>query len=334
MQLIRNAVARSAKAIDSWFLEPIDARAYALVRITYALMVLAILIEVWPVRASLFSEDGMSYHRPDLLWYLPLKYARSQAAVTGLMVGVGVAALMMAFGLFTRFAALFLYLWNFAYCAIGYPAESGYDGIARIVGFVLLLAPPARAWALDTRIFGKSAQAASDLRSRAPASTAGQGALVTSPRYALRCLQVQLAILYVCTVWLKAPDSYWRNGELMAYFMMSMYSRLPLAEWAFWGRTSVLLTWGSLLTEALIPLVLFNRRFRRWGFLLGFLLHGGIAITSTIGMFSLSMIPLYASFITGEDVDYLVKSFNWLRQRLGDKQPTNAAPTTDEKTSP
>jgi len=294
VQLIRNALTGAGKTVDNWFLEPIDARVYALVRITYAVVVLAVVIELWPVRAALFSEDGMSFHRPDLLWYLPLKYVRSQAAVTALMVGVGTAAVMMGLGLFTRFAALALYLWNFAYCAIGYPAESGYDGVVRIVGFVLLLAPPARVWALDGRIFGKGHE--------------------SPPRYALRCLQVQLGIIYVCTVWLKAPDSYWRSGELMAYFMMSMYSRLPVAEWAFWGRTSVLMTWGSLLTEAMIPFALFSTRFRRWGFLMGLALHGGIAISSTIGMFSLAMVPLYAAFVSSEDVDYLISRYGWLKQ--------------------
>jgi hypothetical protein len=185
-----------------------------------------------------------------------------------------------------------LYLWTYSYCVVGYPAESGYDAIGRLVGFVLLLAPTCRVWALDARLFGISETSA--------------------PRYPMRLLQAQLVLIYVCTVWIKAPDPYWRNGELMAYFMMSMYSRVPFPEWAFWGRTSALLTWGTLLMEVCIPLCLFNARTRRVGLALGLLLHGSIALSSTIGMFSLAMLPLYVAFFTAEDVEVVQR---WMRRR-------------------
>lgn len=276
-------IARVAGAIERWLLEPIDGRVHALVRVSYALLSLVVLAEIWPVRSALFAEDGVSLLRPDLLFYLPLKYAHTTATISALMIVLAIAALSLALGLFTRACVLLLYLWSFSYCAVGYPAESGYDAIVRIVGFVLLMGPVSRVWSLDARVLGPREASA--------------------PRYSLRLLQVQLAIIYVCTVWVKAPDAAWRNGDLMAYFMMSLYSRLPSAEWAWWGRTSVLMTWSTLLMELCIPLLLFNKRLRRAGLLMGLLLHGGIAATSTIGMFSLAMLPLYAAFFTAEDIE-------------------------------
>lgn len=304
--MILDPLNRAGKAIENWFMDPIDARVYACVRIAYGFLCLAVIIETWPVSDSLFSEVGMSWHRPDLLWYLPFKYVRSPSAVRWLMAAAGTASIMMMLGLFTRFAAVALYLWNFTYCAIGYPAEAGYDGIARIVGFVMIWAPLQRTWALDARIFG-------------PGNP-------EEPRYTLRLMQVQLVIIYIATVWLKAPDGYWRSGELMAYFLMSMYARVPSWHWAEWGRTSVLMTWGALIAETLIPFCLFSPRYRRLGYLLGLGLHGGIALTSTIHMFSLAMVPLYLAFLTREDIDAVAALLERLRRK--ERAPAATAPAS------
>ena len=316
MQLRKAAAEAPQRLIDwmeRWLLEPIDARVYAAVRITYGIMALGIVLELWSLREVLFTEQGMSYHRPDLLFYIVLRWIRGPVGVSALMVTAGLAAIMVILGLFTRAALVVLYFWNFAYCAIGYPAEAGYDGIERIVGFLLLWGPPMRSWSLDARIFGPRGD--------------------SEPRYSLRLMQWQLVIIYICTVWLKAPDNYWRSGELMAYFMMSMYSNFPFAAWAWLGKTSVLMTWGTLFCETAIPFCLLlggqDKFYRRFAFLMGLGLHGGIAITSTIGMFSLSMVPLYAAFLTSEDIDDTAKLIAWLRGkgRAPATSPSTAAPS-------
>lgn len=299
--MILDAINRAGKAVEDWLMDPIDARVYACVRIWYGILCLGVIVETWPVSDELFSDVGMSWHRPDLLWYLPIRYIRSPLAMKACMAVAALAATGMTLGLFTRVCAFILYFWNFSYCAIGYPAEAGYDGIARIVGFIMLWAPAIRTWSLDERIFGP-----------------GEAQL---PRYSLRLMQTQLVIIYVATVWLKAPDQYWRNGELMSYFLMSMYARFPTWHWAEWGKISVLLTWSTLIFETTIPFSLFSPRFRRLGFLMGLGLHGGIAVSSTIFMFSLAMVPLYMAFLQKEDVDDVLALVARFR-----KQPAAGSP--------
>lgn len=307
--------------IERWLLEPIDARVYAMVRITYGIMALGIVLELWSLRDEFFTENGMSYHRPDLLFYILFKWIRSSAGVSAMMVVAGIASIMVIVGLFTRAALVVLYFWNFAYCAIGYPAEAGYDGINRIVGFVLLLGPPMRMWSLEARL---GANAPADSFMRRFFGPRGE----TESRYALRLMQWQLAIIYIATVWLKAPDNYWRSGELMAYFMMSMYSNFPFPAWAWLGKTSVLMTWYTLIAETTIPFALVlagtDKFWRRSAFLLGVGLHGGIAITSTIGMFSLSMVPLYAAFLMPEDIDECAALLARLRRKSSAASPSPA----------
>jgi len=131
--------------LERFFLEPIDARAYALTRIAYGLLFAAIVIEQWPIRVALFSREGMVAPRTDLFLYLPLAHVHAPDGVTVLMALAGLASVCLVLGLGTRLALFYLYLWSVSYSAVGYPAEAGYDAIARICAFVLLLSPAIRA---------------------------------------------------------------------------------------------------------------------------------------------------------------------------------------------
>jgi hypothetical protein len=111
--------------------------------------------------------------------------------------------------------------------------------------------------------------------------------------------------VYVATVWLKAPDPFWRRGDLMAYFHMSIFARFPSVAAAHLPRLSVLMTWSTLVVEAVLPVLLWNKSTRRLGFALGLVLHGGIALTSTLWVFSLSMLPFYLAFLDDEDLKAL-----------------------------
>jgi hypothetical protein len=285
-ELLTELVPRAPRLGHRFLFEPIDARIYAAVRISYGIASLAIVAELWPMRKILFCSDGAIVRAGNLPWYLPLRWVDSEAGVSALMIAMGFCALFTTIGLFARLSTLALYLWAFSYAAVASPAETGYDALARLIGLALVVSPSARRWALDGRVFGPG-----------PAQV---------PRYGLRLIQWQLAIVYAVTVWLKLPDPYWRNGEFMSYFMMSIFSRVPSPVWAEWGRASALSSWASLLFETTIPVLLFTTRGRRLGIWCGILLHGGIAVASTIGMFSLCMIPLYAAFLRAEDFDAVV----------------------------
>ena len=276
-------VRRVLGPVHRFLFEPIDARVYSVVRMSYGIACLAIIFELWPNREILFCSDGALVRTGALPWYLPLRWVESKSGVSALMIAMGACAVLTTIGLFGRWATVPFYLWALSYDAVAWPDDTGYDALVRTVGLALVVSPSVRCWSVDEKLFGPG-----------PAQV---------PRYGLRLIQWQLAILYAVTVWLKLPDPYWRNGEFMAYFMMSMFSRVPSPAWAEWGRTTALLSWGSLFLETTIPVLLFTRRGRRFGMWGGLVLHGGIAIASTIGMFSVCMIPLYAAFLTEDDLE-------------------------------
>jgi hypothetical protein len=282
-------LSRRWQALVDWFFEPVDARIYACVRISYAATCLVILLRLWPMRLTYLSDAGSMVPAAHV-WFSPFSYSRTSGVVTLVMAVAILAALALLVGFARRLSALLLFVWHVSLAADAYMVMSGFDLVMRIVGFVLLLSPLGPA--LWRWRWASQGGAEPPQPQRAPA-------------YGLRLLQFQTAVVYLATVWLKAPDRYWRNGELMAYFHMSLFARWPSALAADLPRLSVLMTWSTLVIETIVPLLLWRKSTRRWGFLLGALLHGGIALTSIVWVFSLAMIPFYLSFLDEEDLKAL-----------------------------
>jgi hypothetical protein len=77
------------------------------------------------------------------------------------------------------------------------------------------------------------------------------------------------------------------------------------------GVLDPLLTWGTLLIEVLVPVLLWKQSTRLFGAFLGFMLHAGIAIATNLSLFSLAMFPLYLAFFETRDWNRLGE---WVRR--------------------
>jgi hypothetical protein len=94
-----------------------------------------------------------------------------------------------------------------------------------------------------------------------------------------------------------------------------MYSRAPLEFWAHAEILSSLLTFGTLLVEFLLPLLLITRRTRWIGFAVGFGFHFGILALSKVWLFSLTIGILYFAFLESDDVTRLERLGARIRRR-------------------
>ena len=56
------------------------------------------------------------------------------------------------------------------------------------------------------------------------------------------------------------------------------------------------------VTESSVPFLCWIKKTRWLGMFVGFALHAGIAVTTDLGLFSLAMLPLYLSFLDGDDL--------------------------------
>jgi hypothetical protein len=281
-------------------MEPVDSRAYASVRIAFALSALSIWLDLWPLRLELFSNAGnFGPPIPQEVTRLNLfQWVSGTTGVSLVFAGVLVAIVCLGLGFGQRISALFVYLWFTSYSAAAALALGGFDTVARLTSFLVAVSPVSSAWTLPRK------------------AEAGR-----APRYGLRLLQWQLALIYWITVWLKAPDHFWRQGEVVSHFGVSMFARNPNPAFADLGVWDPLLTWGTLLIETLVPVLLWKRSTRWVGLCLGLVLHGTIAVLGKLELFSLSMLPMYLAFLEDSDFERFARLVNLLRNSGSDSQP-------------
>lgn len=297
MQTVIATLLAPLQSTSRWFFEKVDARSFAAVRIATAVFALGIWAELWPWRHQLFSSAGMFGTTPPkrLPGINVFELGNHGPLVDAVFVCALVSIVCLGAGVFTRLASIGLYVWAVSYCTQAPISLAGYDSVLRVVSFSLLIAPASSCASLRPHWFAGSRQPA--------------------PRYALRILQWQLLLIYWCTVWLKAPDQYWRRGEVISHMLMSNFARFPTPAAAELGAFDAVLTWGTLLIELLVPILLWKRDTRLFAAGLGILLHGGIAIGSKLGLFSLSMVPLYFAFFEAQDWNRIGAWLHRLRPR-------------------
>jgi hypothetical protein len=257
-------------------------------------------VDFWPLRHVLLATTGI-FGGADLESAAltdVFRFARSEAAVTGMFVVAAAAIVALGLGFLPRFAAIVTYVWVLSYSDTASTALSGFDTILRCAGFVLVVSPQVPVWSIG------------------PAWAKGR---CSEPaRYGLRMLQWQLMLIYVCTVWLKAPDEFWRRGEAITYFMMSMFARFPNPAFSHHAVLGGVLTYSTLLIEASLPFLLWNRRTRMLGVVLGAGLHLGIGLSARLALFTLAMVPLYAAFFETQDFAFVA---SWWPRPVSESNP-------------
>jgi hypothetical protein len=294
------------KLVD-FFWGPSDPRTYALVRISLAMAGLLNLIDLWPHRFEYFASTGMisldvvRQATREGLYLSVFSWVTSEKGVTAVFLGAGLALVALGAGLWTRVSAALVFAWHASYSVRAVPVLHSWDSILRIYSFIALISPAGRVWSVAHLVRPRS----DDTRD--------------VPVYGLRLMQWQLFVLYLATVWLKVPDAFWRNGQLLAYFSVSMYSRAPSSlvlvrhEWI-----SAVGTYLTLGVEASAPWLLSFRPTRTVGFVSGLGLHLVIAMVAKLAIFSICMIPPYLAFLDRRNIDGLIARIE--RKRIAPRQ--------------
>ena len=199
------------------------------------------------------------------------------------------AALLTMVGFWSRLSSIVL-----AVCVVSLQHRNpiilhGGDSVLRISVLYLALAPSGAACSFD-RLIGL-----------------WKGRLAAGPAlvslWPQRLVQVNMALIYFTTVWLKWGGHLWRNGTATWY-----PARLGEFE-RFWyppfmrNMPAVYIgTYGTLIVELSLATLVFAKPFRRWVLLAGLVMHGYIDYTMNIPLFSFLMVSLYVSFYSGEEI--------------------------------
>jgi hypothetical protein len=118
------------------------------------------------------------------------------------------------------------------------------------------------------------------------------------PRWPLRLLQLQIALVYFWSGAAKSVNASWQDGTALHYVLAN--DQFRRADWlgtGQWEAALSLLTYVTLFWELLFPLLLLERHTRRASLALGIALHAGMAALLELGTFGAVMIGSYAAFL-------------------------------------
>jgi len=292
---------------ERWWFAPVDARSLAAMRISLGLMLTGSWLLLWPQMEPsmrLIDQEVIAGHHTPWRWsYLDLlstPWAIHGAHLAGLLIFISFTV-----GYRTRWsnalaAVILISFWH------RLPwVQNGGDRLLRIWTLTLLTVPSGAAWSVDAWL---------DPTQRRE----------TVPALAHRLVQLQLAVVYTATGIDKLGGQTWLDGSAIYYAMSEgTFSRAPwffdpLLQTAPGRAATMALTYVTLGWEVLfLPLVAW-RRSRAATLAFGVVLHAGIFLTMSVGVFGPASVWAYQAFFAER----------WRRKLTPDARPALPEATT------
>jgi hypothetical protein len=268
-----------------WF-EPTDMTTLGLVRIAFGLVAIAWTFSLLPHLEDLFGPRGVqSDSTSDLGRWTVLNLVGNQHAVVVLWWVLLAGSVALTLGWHSRVAALVVFVGVTSFeRRNGFVFNSG-DVLVRIEALFMVLGPCGAALSLDRR------------------RTAGSfwSAQIRAP-WIIRLMQLQLSLIYLSAVREKLTGSTWNDGTAVSY-ALRLHDLAAIGAPA-WLATSPLLmnlaTWGTLVLELGLGVLIWNRRWR-WRVLTGgIIMHTVILLNLAVAFFTVAIFVLYIAFIPPE----------------------------------
>jgi Vitamin K-dependent gamma-carboxylase len=281
--------------VDRWnafWFTPEPAYPLGLVRMAFGVVVVAWALALLPDLYQLFGAQGVVPRHPDFAyeWSVFAIWPGDQALLIGWVLLL-VSGLAMVAGWHSRIAAILVFVLVQSFVRRDPYVFNAGDAIIVLVALVLALSSCGAALSLDQRRRSGAFWSAQD---RAP--------------WATRLLQVQLSLIYLVSVQAKLGGDTWLDGSAVSYAWRTdgRWALLAAPEWLSANAILVnALTWGTLVAELAIAVLVWNRRLRFWVLGAGVLMHLAMMINLNIGFFSLAMFVLYLAFVPWETVKRL-----------------------------
>ena len=271
---------------ERFFFAPESTAPLAVLRIAFGLTVTAWTLTQLPVLFTFYGPDGLLPQAPAIgpwQWGL-LTTVNSVPALAVVFLAMLGAAVALTIGASPRVASVIVLLGLIAFERRNpYVLNSG-DVLLRVMAVYLVFAPSGESLSWDR--WRRNRSTFWEFPRRAP--------------WAMRMLQVQVSIIYLAAVWAKVQGDVWRNGTAVSYALRMLDQlRAPSPEVvAASGLVTEWLTFGTLLIELSVAILVWNRRLRPWVLGAGALLHLGIEVFIMVGFFSIGMWVLYLVFLS------------------------------------
>ena len=303
---------------DFWFRSQ-PAHTLGLVRIGFGALMFVWALELGQDLYARFGVAGFYPGPPSdpFLWSVFKFYPSDSALLVGWLVLVA-SSLALIVGWHSRLAAILVFVLVVSFERRDPWIFNAGDGLIRIEALFLALSPCGAAFSLDQRRRTGSFWSAQERN-----------------LWALRLMQVQVSIIYLSTVVAKLRGDTWQNGTAVAYTLRLEDMLILPVPW-FVSDTPLIsnvMTWGTLLTELAIGVLVWNRRWRARVLWAGVVLHLSIMVTVVVGFFSLAMFVLYLAFVPAERVaalaDAIARRAEAVRRRFRRRERLPAAVSDD-----
>lgn len=270
---------------NRFLFQTIDVLQYALLRVGLGGLIFLYLIGFLPIFVDHFGPDGWLGAMRDLDLYhagswsvLFLADSRNQAWVFFGISLFGAAAFTL--GVLTRISGCItliglISLWNRNPLLM-----DGDDAILRVMLFYLLLSPCGNAVSIDARLHHRRQQV---------------------EIWPLRLIQIQLALVYFISGWVKFHSPEWLNGTILQTVLIHPeYSRWnfnSLMNQPYFLKILHVTSFIILWWEILFPALILFRMTRIVAIAIGLIFHGGLLIFMHLRLFSVIMLILYIVWI-------------------------------------
>lgn len=285
-----DAVAAGSAWQRFWF-TPVSSSVLAMFRVAFGILVVLWTVTLLPSIDDFYGPGAIAPGaRVDLehgVWSL-VTAESSVALATAVAVALLGAAIALAAGYRTRFAAVIVFIGVLSLTRHPYITNAG-DGLLRVIAFYAMLAPLGASFSLDRRRKDRE----------------GWCTPVPVSSWALRLIQLQLSCIYFFSVWHKVRTDAWSNGTALSTSLrIEDVARFPVPDFVAGSPSLGLgLTYAALLTELSLAMLVWNRRARPYVLIAGIGMHLGIDYSMRVGFFSYTMIGLYLAFLAPATAD-------------------------------
>ena len=299
----------AAAIIDRWcafWFTPAPAYPLGLVRMVFGVVVVTWALALLPDLYEVFGANGVApqYGRLDYQWSVLDIWPGDQALLI-CWVLLLTAAVALSVGWHSRLAAVAVFVLIQSFVRRGVYIVNAGDAIITIVALILALSSCGAALSLDQRRRTGSFWSA---QTRSP--------------WPIRLMQVQLSVIYLVSVQTKLTGKTWMEGSAVFYAWRSdgRWALLSAPEWLATNAILVnMFTWGALLVELALAILVWNRRLRFWVLAAGVVMHVAIMVNLNIAFFSIAMFVLYVAFVPSDAVRDFPSRVAAIRRRPAEK---------------
>jgi len=284
---------------NNFFFKPISPSSIAIFRVVSGLVILISLIGKYPYRELFYGEKGIvSFHTLDPYFPgPPLMYFRwvpaSDPWLNFYFLAIMFFVIALILGFFTRLSSILVFLGLISLNNRNFFVDNAGDHLMRINAFYLMFSQAGKAYSLDKWWKARRGKETRELIPKSP--------------WAQRMLQLQLAYVYLDTVYLKIPGEGWQNGTALYYALNYLELKRLDFKYLFYYLWQIkLATYGVLIAETSMGTLIWFRKLRYWILAAGFLLHFGINLTMQFPVFQYVMMASLINFIYPEDMERFI----------------------------